>query len=340
TFQALSYVIDVYRGHGNVQKKPFNVGLYISFFPQLIAGPIVRYETIAEQINERKETMIDFGEGCTRFIKGLSKKVLIADNVALLADSCFGLLSSGEAIPTFDAWLGIIAYTLQIYFDFSGYSDMAIGLGLMFGFRFKENFNTPYLATSITDFWRRWHISLGSWFRDYLYIPLGGNRVTSRSKHIFNLFIVWFLTGLWHGANWTFVIWGLMFFCLLVFEKYTSFTKKQYFQQISHIYTMFFVMMGWVIFRSDSLASARDYLICLFTFQHGLMGANTFLIIRQYFVFIALGLFCIYYSSLHFTPKNQRRFSLIYIFGFIFAFLLSVFSVANSTYSPFIYFNF
>ena len=206
TFQSISYVIDVYRRKGHVQKNPLNVGLYIALFPQLIAGPIVRYETIAQQIENRVVTFSDFSEGVKRFIIGLGKKVLIANNVALVADHCFTLTEENLTAPL--AWLGILCYTLQIYFDFSGYSDMAIGLGRMFGFHFLENFNYPYISKSISEFWRRWHISLGSWFRDYVYIPLGGNRVSKVRLYV-NLFIVWFLTGLWHGANWTFIIWGI-----------------------------------------------------------------------------------------------------------------------------------
>ena len=218
TFQALSYVLDVHRGRGQVQKSPLKVGLYISFFPQLIAGPIVKYETVADQIDNRQESWADFSAGCARFIAGLGKKVLIANQVAVVADRAFNL-GNGELSASF-AWLGAICYTLQIYYDFSGYSDMAIGLGKMFGFHFLENFNYPYISKSITEFWRRWHISLSACFRDYVYFPLGGSRVSSKWKHIRNLFVVWLLTGVWHGANWTFIVWGLLYFVLLVLEKY------------------------------------------------------------------------------------------------------------------------
>ena len=199
TFQAMSYVIDVYRRRSPAQRSVLDVGLYVSFFPQLIAGPIVRYETIAQEIHGRRETWEDFRGGVPRFIAGLGKKVILSNNMAILADAAFDTLPSLSA-PM--AWLGTVAYGLQIYFDFSGYSDMAIGMGRMFGFHFLENFDRPYLAVSITDFWRRWHISLSTWFRDYVYIPLGGNRV-SAGRHLFNLFVVWLLTGIWHGANWT-----------------------------------------------------------------------------------------------------------------------------------------
>ncbi|MBQ2747807.1 MAG: MBOAT family protein, partial [Firmicutes bacterium] len=202
TFQAISYVIDVYREKGEMQKNLLNVGLYISFFPQLIAGPIVRYETISDQINNRRENWDDFAEGVCRFVIGLSKKVLLSNNFALIANQAFSY-DAADACSILFAWLGAIAYTLQIYFDFSGYSDMAIGLGKMFGFHFLENFNYPYISLSVSEFWRRWHISLGSWFRDYVYFPLGGSRVDTKARLVFNLFVVWFLTGVWHGANWT-----------------------------------------------------------------------------------------------------------------------------------------
>ena len=216
TFQALSYVVDVYRGTTRVQRNPFSLALYISFFPQLIAGPIVRYSTIAEQIDDRKVTPEKLSQGVQRFIAGFCKKVLLANNVALVAEAAFDV--HGEKSVAL-LWVGSLAYTLQIFFDFCGYSDMAIGLGKMFGFEFEENFNYPYMAKSVTDFWHRWHISLSQWFRDYVYFPLGGSRVTP-ARHIFNLFVVWFLTGLWHGANYTFLAWGMMYFVMQLVEKF------------------------------------------------------------------------------------------------------------------------
>ena len=214
TFQAISYVVDVYRGRGEVQRNPLYVGLYISFFPQLIAGPIVRYETIAYEIRYRKETWADVCEGFARFVRGLAKKVLLANHLSILADTAFGHQAPAQGSSVLFYWLGAVAYALQIFFDFSGYSDMAIGLGRMFGFRFLENFRYPYCADSVSEFWRRWHISLGSWFRDYLYIPLGGSRV-SKGRLTLNLLVVWAATGIWHGANVTFLLWGLMYFLLL-----------------------------------------------------------------------------------------------------------------------------
>ena len=256
TFQAISYVIDVYRGNGKVQKNPLNVGLYISFFPQLIAGPIIRYETIAEQIENRHENFEDFSKGTCRFIIGLGKKMLLANTLALVADYAFSV-KSGE-LSVVMAWLGALAYTFQIFFDFSGYSDMAIGLGLMFGFKFLENFNYPYISKSISEFWRRWHISLGTWFRDYVYFPLGGSRVSSKKRLVFNLFVVWSLTGLWHGANWTFIVWGLMYFVLITLEKLTKFDRKL--GWFGHVYTMLFVILGWVLFRADNISYGIGYI--------------------------------------------------------------------------------
>ena len=250
TFQALSYVLDVHRGRGQVQKSPLKVGLYISFFPQLIAGPIVKYETVADQIDNRQESWDDFAAGCARFIAGLGKKVLIANQVAVVADRAFNL-GNGELSASF-AWLGAICYTLQIYYDFSGYSDMAIGLGKMFGFHFLENFNYPYISKSITEFWRRWHISLSACFRDYVYFPLGGSRVSSKWKHIRNLFVVWLLTGVWHGANWTFIVWGLLYFVLLVLEKYGH-LGRGWPVWLNWLFTLLMVNFAWVIFRADSL---------------------------------------------------------------------------------------
>lgn len=258
TFQLLSYLFDVYRGRAKAQKSVLNVGLYIALFPQLIAGPIVRYEWIEKEIMERSENWNDFADGMMRFIYGLAKKVLIANYVAQLADNIF-LFDGASTVAT--AWLGALAYTLQIYFDFSAYSDMAIGLGMMFGFHFPENFNYPYISRSATEFWRRWHMTLGNWFRDYVYIPLGGNRV-SKSRWVLNLFIVWALTGIWHGANWTFLTWGLFYFVLLLVERLTGFAEKL--SVLSHLYALAAIMIGWVIFRSPDLAFAANYIASMF----------------------------------------------------------------------------
>ena len=218
TFQVLSYIVDVYLERVNVQRNFISFGTYVTMFPQLIAGPIVQYESIEKQLINRKESIDLFGEGVERFIKGLAKKVLLANNIGILWTTISSMDINSISVLT--SWIGIVAYTFQIYFDFSGYSDMAIGLGKMFGFKLIENFNFPYISTSITEFWRRWHISLGSWFRKYIYIPLGGNRV-SQNKHIRNILVVWFLTGLWHGASWNFIVWGLYYGLILLFEKIT-----------------------------------------------------------------------------------------------------------------------
>lgn len=269
TFQALSYVIDVYRGRAEVQKNPLYVGLYISFFPQLIAGPIVRYGTVAKEIANRKITLEDFSYGVKRFIQGFSKKIILSNAFAVVADRAFSLAGTADLSVSF-AWIGALSYTLQIYFDFSGYSDMAIGLGRMFGFHFQENFDYPYISDSISEFWRRWHISLGGWFRDYLYIPLGGSRVKS-GRLILNLFIVWFLTGLWHGASWHFVAWGLMYFVLITIEKLTGLPKKLSSntagKALCRVFTLLMVMVGWVLFRSESCLKAGQYISVMFGFS-------------------------------------------------------------------------
>ncbi len=265
TFQALSYIIDVYRHDTRAQKNPFSLGLYIASFPQLIAGPIVRYNQVARQIVERRHSVALFVSGVERFVFGLSKKVLIANQMGMMADLIFAQdytqLSPGIA------WLGIVCYTLQIYFDFSGYSDMAIGLGRMFGFQFSENFNYPYVARSIQDFWQRWHISLSTWFRDYLYIPLGGNR-NSNLKTYRNLFIVFLLCGLWHGASWNFVVWGLIHGTFLALERKVL---KDFLTTVPlflrHCYTLFIVVNAWVFFRIEDMSDAFDYMQALYFFN-------------------------------------------------------------------------
>ena len=260
TFQGLSYVIDVYRCDAAVQKNPLKVALYISFFPQLVAGPIVRYTTVAAEIDARRESVEEFSAGAVRFLFGLGKKMLLANAVAEVADAAFAAASPSAAF----AWLGAVAYTFQIYFDFSAYSDMAIGLGRMFGFHFLENFNYPYISRSITEFWRRWHISLSSWFRDYVYIPLGGSRC-ARGRQIRNLFVVWSLTGLWHGASWNFLAWGWWFLLLLIGEKFLwGRGLERLPRAVQHGYTMVLVLISWVLFRADTLGAAAAYLSAMF----------------------------------------------------------------------------
>ena len=262
TFQGLSYVIDVYRGHAACQRNPLYVALYVALFPQLVAGPIVRYSTVEEEITCRNETLSEFSQGTVRFLFGLGKKMLLANAMAEVADSVFNTQAIYLTAP--QAWIGAVAYTFQIYFDFSAYSDMAIGLGQMFGFHFEENFNYPYISKSVNEFWRRWHISLSTWFRDYVYIPLGGSRC-SRGRNIFNLTAVWLLTGLWHGANWTFVLWGGWFLVLLLGEKFLwGRALERLPGSVRHVYTMLAVILSWVLFRAVDLTQAMDYLGVMF----------------------------------------------------------------------------
>lgn len=339
TFQAMSYVIDVYRGEQH-QKNILNLGLYISFFPQLIAGPIVRYETVAKEINDRKETFSDFSDGVFRFIIGLGKKVLIANTMAVVADLYFD--ADVASLSVLSSWLGVAAYTFQIFFDFSGYSDMAIGLGKMFGFHFLENFDYPYISLSITEFWRRWHISLGTWFRDYLYFPLGGSRVKQKSRMIFNLFVVWLMTGIWHGANWTFIFWGLMYFVLLVAEKLTGFHKLTKFKAIRYIYTIFFVMIGWVFFRSTSISNALRYIAVMF-------GSTRLVVDNSALFYLKENAFCFALAGILSTPlirwfcgkylANKIGQAIVTMI-LLLVFFLSIVYIVKGTYNPFIYFNF
>ena len=245
TFQGLSYVIDVYRGDAPIQKNPLDTALYVALFPQLVAGPIVRYTTVMEEIAHREETLSEFAAGATRFCFGLSKKMVLANSMGQIADGVFGQTAAN--LDPGLAWVGALAYTFQIYFDFSAYSDMAIGLGHTFGFHFLENFNYPYLANSITDFWRRWHMSLSSFFRDYVYIPLGGNR-KGKARQALNLLIVWFLTGMWHGAGWNFILWGLYYFVFLALEKFLIPGLQRLPAFFAHLYTLAVVFFGWVLF--------------------------------------------------------------------------------------------
>ena len=273
TLQALSYVIDVYRGEVEAQKNPFYLGMYIAMFPQLIAGPIVRYQDIELQIKERHENLKDFADGLRLFIVGLSKKVLLSNIVAILASKM--LSSGGEQIGIIGSWGGLIAYSFQIFFDFSGYSDMAIGLGRMFGFKYLRNFNYPYISKSATEFWRRWHISLGSFFRDYVYIPLGGNRV-SKKRWVFNIFVVWSLTGIWHGAAWNFVLWGLYWGILIALEKIFLNRFLQAIPKIlSHLYAIAIILFGWLIFWIEDPSKFVTYLSAMFG-SFGLTGTSKF----------------------------------------------------------------
>ena len=349
TFQALSYVLDVYMGKVDATDSFLNVGLYVSFFPQLVAGPIVRFTDIADAINNRKESIDGFSSGVVRFLIGLSKKVLIANNMALVADAAWKLIIGDRLEASVAmAWLGAISYTLQIYFDFSGYSDMAIGLGKIFGFDFPENFKHPYIATSLTEFWRRWHISLSSWFRDYVYIPLGGSRRGEARTYI-NLMIVWLLTGIWHGANYTFVVWGLLYGILLMIEKvicaHKAIRKQSLIQRIfGHLYTMIVVTLAWVIFRSDSINDAVIYILGMFGRGSGKLVDRVFVAyLKQnicFYIPAIIGCMPILESlEIKFGEKNpiyNVAFGATVLAGFV----ISVSYIINNGYNPFIYFNF
>jgi len=355
TFQALSYVIDVFRSSVPAERNIINLGLYISLFPQLIAGPIVRFSHIANEIVQRDLTKEDFAEGIRRFVFGLGKKILIANSVGLAADQIFSL-PTGE-LTTGLSWLGVICYSLQIYFDFSGYSDMAIGLGRMFGFHILENFNYPYVSRSLREFWKRWHISLSTWFRDYLYIPLGGNR-GALSRTYFNLVIVFFLCGLWHGASWNFVIWGLFHGVFLATERsFVGRALKVFPLPLKHVYAMLVVMLGWVIFRSESMAYALSYISAMFGFGHGsglkhnvamfltyklkwelcagiILSAPVYPLLRQ------MGTRFFEIGSAMLNSMLRAVFS---FFDFVLLSLViyaSIISLAATAYNPFIYFRF
>ena len=347
TFQAFSYVIDVYRNDGEMQKNPLNVGLYVSFFPQLIAGPIVRYQTVANEIKHRRETRADFTSGVERFIVGFLKKVMLANTMAVIADAAFDAKTTIS--PSF-AWLGAIAYTFQIYFDFAGYSDMGIGMGRMFGFHFLENFNYPYVSKSVTEFWRRWHISLGTWFRDYVYFPMGGSRVDSKARLVFNLFVVWFLTGVWHGANWTFLVWGLMYFAILTVEKLTDVPKKEgrFLNIPKYAYTMLLVIFGWVIFRADSIGAAGDYFKAMFGASGGpLISEDTIFYLKNNLaLLIASAVFSLPVAPFvrkkieALNEKTRRTANAVYTVALLLLFIVAISYMIKGTYNPFIYFNF
>lgn len=341
TFQALSYVIDVYRGDASVQKNFGKVLLYISFFPQLIAGPIVKYHDVEAEINNRKQTPDEIGKGIRRFIAGLSKKVLIANTMGLVADNLFGAAATGITGP--GAWLGAVSYMLQIYFDFSGYSDMALGLGMMFGFHFHENFDYPYISASIREFWRRWHMSLSGWFKEYLYIPLGGNR-RGKFRTVVNKMIVFVCTGIWHGASFNFLFWGIYHGFFLMLEEYIPFIGKKggklksFFQ---HVYALLVVCVGFVFFRADTMKQGCFWIREMFT-DFGWKASAMSLTLQQltpvYLVTLAAALVAA-------VPVNSMLKKYKWYEGFTYVlslagFALCVLSLAGGTYNPFIYFRF
>jgi len=348
TFQALSYVTDVYRGHAQVQKDPLYVMLYIAMFPKLTAGPIVRYSSIAEQIHSRRHTFGGFSSGCVRFVQGLAKKLLLADTFAVVADTVYGLTEAGHVIlkiPVLLAWLGSFAYTLQIFFDFSAYSDMAIGLGQMFGFSFEENFRYPYCSRSMGEFWRRWHISLGTWFKDYVYIPLGGSRVESNTKMLLNLMVVWVLTGLWHGASWNYLIWGILNYVFIAAERLTGFEKSGVRPVWKHLYTMLTVNFGWVLFRCENMYHLREYFGNLLGLHHnGLYSPYVGMFLKEYAVFWLAGiLLCMPIDKWMGQRLGKSAVALrsaAYLLGMLALFALSVLYLAKNGCNPFIYFNF
>ena len=341
TFQILSYVIDVYRNEVKVQKNILNLACYIMAFPQLIAGPIVRYKTIEDELTNRKETEELTDYGIKRFIQGLAKKVLIANNVGLIATTIFAQDASTYGFV--GAWLGMISYTLQIYFDFSGYSDMAIGIGRILGFKFLENFDYPYISKSITEFWRRWHMSLSSFFRDYVYIPLGGNRVP-KWRFLLNILIVWSLTGLWHGASWNFVAWGLYYGIILLIEKLflNKYLKKTP-SIINHLYTMLIVIIGWVFFRSINISEAITILksmIGLYGIGNINLYAYSGLLTINSILAIIIGLLASTTIIKKVYIKLEKKYYYLATIILLGIFILSVLEIAIGTYNPFIYFRF
>ena len=336
TFQMISYVVDIYRGEVKVQKNILKLATYVSLFPQLIAGPIVRYSTIEKQLENREYSINKFSLGVRRFVIGLGKKVLIANVIGTLVNTF--LISEDKSILFY--WLYAIGVMLQIYFDFSGYSDMAIGLGKMFGFDFLENFNYPYIATSITDFWRRWHISLSSWFRDYVYIPLGGNRV-SKIKWIRNIMVVWILTGLWHGAEWNFIIWGIYFGILLIIEKLFLLKKTEKIPKfLKVIYTLFFVMISFIIFNGNEIIENIKGLFGIGNIS--VISKESIYYLKSYFIVILIGIIGATSIMKNIVEKEKIKkianiLEPIYLFSILF---LSTSYIIDGSFNPFLYFRF
>ena len=340
TFQVLSYIIDVYRGTVKVQRNIIDFGMYITFFPQLIAGPIVRYQDIENQLKGRTLNYDMISDGIVRFAAGLGKKVLIANQCGLLWDEIY---SYGGNIPALMAWTGVLAFTFQIYYDFSGYSDMAIGLGKIFGFTFPENFRYPYESRSITEFWRRWHITLGVWFREYLYIPLGGNR-KGTARQILNLVIVWFLTGLWHGAGWNFIIWGLYYFVLIAAEKlFLGRILERLPRALSHIYALLFIVIGWAVFACDDISVLGHYLKSMIGLGAGASSPMSLYYTKTYGALLAAAAFGSVHTVKTIPAKIFRNDKALDAARFIFAFIMVAASVAfiiGDSYNPFLYFRF
>ncbi len=343
TFQTLSYIIDVYWGRVPVQKNFIKFGTYVTMFPQLIAGPIVRYADVDMQLSKRSLSLYKFGQGVAWFLRGLGKKVLLANNIGMTFDAILALAPGERSVVT--AWVGCIAYAMQIYFDFSGYSDMAVGLGKMLGFEFVKNFDYPYISKSVTEFWRRWHISLGTWFREYVYIPLGGNRV-SVLKHVRNILVVWMLTGFWHGAAWNFMLWGLYYGLLLLLEKYFLADKlKRLPEKVSQLYAFVLVLFGWVLFFSPTLADAIRYLGNMLGIGgSGFLDSTGLYYLAGSFILLVICFLC----STPWVWKKFRRFvlqkgsypSIAAAVVYTAIFIFSIAYLVNATYNPFLYFRF
>lgn len=339
TFQTMSYPIDLYRHDTDPQKSLISFGAYVTMFPQLIAGPIVRYSDIAAQLNKRTITNKKFYEGITRFVCGLAKKVLLANNIGQVYEKISILQQNQQSF--FTAWIGIIAFALQIYFDFSGYSDMAIGLGKLLGFDFLENFNYPYIAESVSDFWRRWHMSLSFWFRDYVYIPLGGNRCKP-SRQLFNIIVVWLLTGFWHGAEWNFILWGVFYGAVLIIEKrFLSMHLKKIPSSLRHIYTLLIVCIAWVFFAFTNLTEGIQYLSYMFGANGQLANGYTIFFLRDnLLLLIACIIGCTPLPKQIFNRFNQTRFAAFMPVIIILVMFICTAFIVDATYNPFLYFRF
>jgi len=341
TFKVITYLVDVYRGIVPAQKSLINHALYISLFPQLTAGPIVKYSDISTQLDNRNHTLNMFARGVAKFILGLGKKIILSNNLALIADSIFNFKSGTFGVLA--AWIGLISYSLQIYFDFSGYSDMAIGLGRMFGFEVDENFYYPYISKSVGEFWRRWHISLGSFFRDYVYIPLGGSRCKSQLANYRNLFVVWFLTGLWHGASWNFIVWGLYFGFLIALERVFLLNLlhklPKFFQ---HLYLIAATVIGWVFFRTDNLSHAVMYFKKLFGLSVTIDLADPLLLLHDNILLLIIAILACtpLIKNLVLSLSKHRFFPYAAGFGLILIYFISIMYLGNSSYNPFIYSRF
>lgn len=334
TFQKITYIVDIYRGKVKPLKNYIDFAIYVALFPQLIAGPIVRFHEISDQIKSRTHTLDKFFDGVWRFSIGLGKKVILANSMGQIADEIFNMSEGDISSPI--AWIGIISYSFQIYFDFSGYSDMAIGLGKMMGFKLPENFNRPYIANSITDFWRRWHITLSNFFRDYVYIPLGGNRKGTNRTYI-NLWIVFFLSGLWHGASWTFIIWGLYHGFFLVIERISLLEKLNKIKVFNHVYAYLVILFGWVFFRSDNISYAFAYIYNMLDLTYISNPINYITVLNSKTIFLFI--MSVIFSVIKLPDTLYKK---TYIIGIVSLFILiySLLLLSNTSYNPFIYFRF